>query len=87
MGERLPVVSGKVLLKFFLDNGCELRRIKGSHHVVKSTFNGAMFVIPIHSNEELDRGLLRAIIRQSGLDVEKFILIWKKKRKELKNTD
>jgi predicted RNA binding protein YcfA (HicA-like mRNA interferase family) len=79
MGEKLPIVSGKDLLHFYLKNGCELKRVKESHHVVQSSFNGGIFVIPIHSNEELDRGLLRAIIRQSGLEVDEFTLMWKKK--------
>lgn len=76
MGERLPVISGKDLLSFYLKMGCELKRVKGSHHVIKSIFNGQMFVIPIHSNEELDRGTLRVIIRQSGMDIEHFITLW-----------
>ena len=79
MGERLPVITGKDLLDFYLKLGCELKRIKGSHHVIHSIYNESMFVIPIHSNEELDRGLLRAIIRQSGLEIDRFILMWKDK--------
>lgn len=73
MGKKLPVISGKDLLSFYIRMGCELKRIKGSHHVIKSIYNESMFVIPVHSNEKLDRGLLRAIIRQSGLEVDDFI--------------
>ncbi|MGI6327356.1 MAG: type II toxin-antitoxin system HicA family toxin [Dethiobacteria bacterium] len=79
MGEKLPVVSGKDLLDFYLKCGCELKRIKGSHHVIKSIYNESMFVIPVHSNEEIDRGLLRAIIRQSGIEVNQFMIMWKKR--------
>lgn len=77
MGKKLPVISGKDLLNFYIEIGCELKRIKGSHHVIKSIYNESMFVIPVHSNEKLDRGLLRAIIRQSGLEVDDFIELWK----------
>jgi predicted RNA binding protein YcfA (HicA-like mRNA interferase family) len=77
MGKKLPVISGKDLLSFYIRMGCELKRIKGSHHVIKSIYNESMFVIPVHSNEKLDRGLLRAIIRQSGLEVDDFIELWK----------
>ena len=79
MGEKLPVISGKDLLIFYIKMGCELKRVKGSHHVLKSIYNDQMFVIPVHSNEELDRGTLRVIIRQSGLDIDRFILIWEQK--------
>ena len=75
MGKKLPVISGKDLLSFYIRMGCELKRIKGSHHVIKSIYNESMFVIPVHSNEKLDRGLLRAIIRQSGLEVDDFFRI------------
>mgnify|MGYP000862248445 FL=1 len=75
MGKKLPVISGKDLLSFYVRMGCELKRIKGSHHVIKSIYNESMFVIPVHSNEKLDRGLLRAIIRQSGLEVDDFFRI------------
>ena len=77
MGKNLPVISGKDLLSFYIRMGCELKRIKGSHHVIKSIYNESMFVIPVHSNEKLDRGLLRAAIRQSGLEVDDFIELWK----------
>ena len=79
MAEKLPVIKGKDLIKFFLKYGSELKRIKGSHHVILSKFNNHIFVIPAHSDEELDRGLLRGIIRQSGLDIEQFIEMWKDK--------
>ena len=76
MGEKLPVISGKDLLQFYIRMGCELKRVKGSHHVIKSIYNDSMFVILVHANEELDRGLLRAIIRQSGLEVDRFKELW-----------
>lgn len=36
MGEKLPVITCKEALDFFINHGCELKRIKGSHHVLKS---------------------------------------------------
>ncbi len=76
MSKKLPVISGKDLLNFYIRKGCELKRIKGSHYVIKSIYNESMFVIPVHAKENLDRGLLKAIIRQSGLDVNDFIELW-----------
>lgn len=73
MREKLPAISGKDLIKFFLKYGCELKRVKGSHHVILSKFNNQIFVVPAHSNEEIDRGLLKAIIKQSGLDIDQFM--------------
>ena len=77
MGNKLPIIKGKDLLNFFMKNGCELKRVKGSHHVLKSIYNYKLFVIPVHTNEDLDRGLLREIIKQSGLTTEEFIELYK----------
>lgn len=77
MDEKLPVIKGKDLIKFFLKCSCEEKRVKGSHHVIQSKFSNHIFVIPVHTNEDLDRGLLRAIIHQAGLDIEQFIRMWK----------
>lgn len=76
MGEKFPVITGKDLLDFLIKQGCELKRVKGSHHVVKSIYNQKMFVIPVHSNEDLDRGTLRSILRQVGLGSDDFNTMW-----------
>lgn len=77
MTDKMPVVKGKELLIFYIKIGCELKRVKGSHHVLKSKFNGNIFVIPVHSNEDLDRGTLKSIIIQSGLSFDEFLEYWK----------
>jgi predicted RNA binding protein YcfA (HicA-like mRNA interferase family) len=79
MGDKFPVITGKDLIDFLLKHGCELKRVKGSHHVLKSVYNNKIFVIPVHSNEDLDRGTLRSILRQVGIDVESFIDLWKER--------
>jgi predicted RNA binding protein YcfA (HicA-like mRNA interferase family) len=45
MGEKLPVVTCKDAVNFFIKHGCELKRIKGSHYILKSSFNGMVFVV------------------------------------------
>ena len=77
MPDKMPSVSGKKLLDYYLKQGSELKRIKGSHHVIKSSFNQKIFVIPIHKNEDLDRGTLHAILTQSGVDIEYFLKTYK----------
>ena len=31
MGDKLPVITGKELMNFFIKSGCVLKRVKGSH--------------------------------------------------------
>ncbi|MGI9302083.1 MAG: type II toxin-antitoxin system HicA family toxin [Gammaproteobacteria bacterium] len=50
--------------------GFEQKRQRGSHVVMRRDEPFAQLVVPEH--QELDRGTLRAIIRQAGLSVEQF---------------
>ncbi len=52
--------------------GFERVRQKGSHVRMKHP-NGRATVIPQHGKRPLKRGLLRSIIRQTGLSVEDFL--------------
>jgi predicted RNA binding protein YcfA (HicA-like mRNA interferase family) len=51
--------------------GFRFRRQEGSHIVLRRAEPFAQVVVPDH--KELDRGTLRAIIRQAGLGVDEFV--------------
>ena len=68
---KLPQVSGKNCLKALSKVGFFVKRQKGSHIIVCRNDPFAEVVIPNHKT--LDKGTLRAIIRQADLDVDKFI--------------
>lgn len=68
---RLPVISGTDCVKALSKVGFEVYRQRGSHIVIVRKSPPAQTTIPNH--RELDRGTLRAIIRQTGLTVEEFI--------------
>ena len=67
---RLPVVSGSECIKVLRKIGFDVVRQRGSHIVIVRVSPPAQITIPNH--RELDRGTLRAIIRQTGLTVEDF---------------
>lgn len=67
---KLPVVSGAQCVKALGRIGFEVFRQRGSHIVLIRKFPPAQTTILNH--KELDRGTLRAIIRQTGLTVEEF---------------
>ena len=71
---RLPIVSGKDVIKVLLKSGYYIRRQKGSHvrlfHETKSAIT-----VPLH--KELKRGTLRSILRDAELDVELFVRLLK----------
>jgi predicted RNA binding protein YcfA (HicA-like mRNA interferase family) len=51
--------------------GFYLKRQQGSHIILRRDDPFAQLVVPDH--KELDRGTLRAIIRQAGLSVDEFV--------------
>ena len=48
-----------------------LKRQEASHMILRRDVPFAQIVVPDH--KELDRGTLRAIIRQAGLSVDEFV--------------
>lgn len=68
---KLPRISGRTCIKALEKNGFHTVRQKGSHVVLRKNEPFYQLVVPDH--KELDRGTLRAIIKQSGMSVEEFI--------------
>jgi predicted RNA binding protein YcfA (HicA-like mRNA interferase family) len=64
----LKSVSGKDLARILERNGWELKRIAGSHHIYAKSGNPARISIPIHGNRNLKTGLLRHLLKLSGID-------------------
>ena len=66
----LPRISGRVCAKALSKVGFVLRRQHGSHMILRRDEPFTQLVVPDH--RELDRGTLRAIIKQANLDVDEF---------------
>lgn len=67
----LPRLSGRACVRALERAGFGVRRQEGSHIVLRRAEPFSQLVVPDH--KELDRGTLRAIIRQSGLSVDEFL--------------
>ncbi len=65
---KLPVVSGRELVQALQKVGFELDRRKGSHMILFRTDPPMTVTVPDH--RELDRGTLRAILRQAAINPE-----------------
>ena len=68
---KLPRVSGRECVRALEKAGFIVKRQHGSHIVVRRDDPFAQLVVPDHA--ELDRGTLRAILRQAGLSIEEFV--------------
>lgn len=68
---KLPRVAEKECIKALSKAGFSFKRQEGSHIILRRDNPFSQLVVPNH--KELDRGTLRAIIRQSGLSIDEFI--------------
>ena len=68
---KLPQVSGADVVRALQKLGFTVRRQHGSHIIMRRDDPFAQTVVPNH--RQIDRGTLRAILRQTELPVEEFI--------------
>jgi predicted RNA binding protein YcfA (HicA-like mRNA interferase family) len=69
----LPVISGRRCVAALSKFGFIQNRQRGSHIILVRVDPPCRLTVPDHA--ELDRGTLRAIIRQAGLTVEEFLKV------------
>jgi predicted RNA binding protein YcfA (HicA-like mRNA interferase family) len=62
---KLPVISGRQLVRVLEQRGFILDRQRGSHMMLFHSAPPTTLSVPDH--HELDRGTLRAILRQAGI--------------------
>ena len=67
---RLPQVSGSEVVRVLQKMGFAVRRQHGSHIIMRRDEPFAQTVVPNH--HRIDRGTLRAILRQTDLSVDDF---------------
>ena len=63
-------ISGKELARIIQQKGWSLVRIKGSHHIFSMIGRRGRIVIPIHRNQPLKIGLLKALMKIADLKEE-----------------
>lgn len=68
----LRPISAEKLIKLLIRAGFEPVRQRGSHVILKHD-DGRLTVIPVHRGEEIGRGLLSKIIKDTGLTKEEFL--------------
>ena len=68
---RLPVISGSQAVKVFQRAGWHVDRQRGSHIMLFRSDPPTTLSVPDH--RELDRGTLRAILRQAGISPSRLM--------------
>lgn len=70
---KLPVLSGREVVKILQKQGYEHVRTTGSHAILRKQSEGKTTVIPVPLHKELAPGTLLSIIHQTGLTKEEFV--------------
>jgi predicted RNA binding protein YcfA (HicA-like mRNA interferase family) len=66
-------VSGKRLCKIVEQKGWVLRRITGSHHIYENSEVDKILSIPVHRNQDLKVGTLKALMKTADLSEEDLL--------------
>ena len=66
-------VSGKRLCKIVEQKGWFLRKITGSHHIYENSEVDKILSIPVHRNQDLKVGTLKALMKTANLSEEDLL--------------
>ena len=72
---KLPVISGKEVIRAFQKDGWFIADQEGSHVTLKKQGMPCNLSIPVHGNKDIKRGLLRKQIAKAGLTVDEFVAL------------
>ncbi len=70
---KLPVLSGREVIKVLRKAGFEPTRQRGSHIVMVKYIDAEKIALVVPDHKEVDKGTLIEIIRQAKLTREEFI--------------
>ncbi|MGD0495988.1 MAG: type II toxin-antitoxin system HicA family toxin [Candidatus Bathyarchaeia archaeon] len=75
---RLPLVSGREVVKALGKAGFEVVGRKGSHIRLKRKAPDKIYIVIVPLHSEIKRGTLKSILRQAGLTMEELLKLLKK---------
>jgi len=66
----IPSISGKELVRVLESIGWYVKRVRGSHHVLRHPDVSDVLVVPVHASRPLKKGTLLNILKTAGLSRE-----------------
>ena len=67
-----PAVSGKQLVKILEGQGWYVKRVRGSHHIMRHPTVPDAIPVPVHGNQPIKKSTLGNILRTAGISREEF---------------
>ena len=68
----LRIMSAKEVMRKLQRGGFSFTHSKGSHQFFHNVITNRTTSVPLHGGNDIGRNLLRKIIKQTGMSVEKF---------------
>jgi predicted RNA binding protein YcfA (HicA-like mRNA interferase family) len=69
---RLPVLKAREVITILQKTGYHIDHATGSHYILRHPDRPGRITVPYHA-KDIKRGVLRSIIKQSGLTQEQFL--------------
>lgn len=79
--DKLPRWSGRKIIRVFRKAGWIVDHIEGSHHILVKEGVEEILSVPVHGTKPIKVGLLKGLIRDSGLTNEEFLWLCYKRRR------
>ena len=73
---KLPVISGKDMVKFLSKEGFQIVGRKGSHIRMKKFTEPRNLIAIVPDHDELAKGTFFSILRQINMSVDEFLEKW-----------
>ena len=70
---KLPIVSGKEVIKALSKIGFEHVRTKGSHAILNKQTDKGKITVPVPLHKEVAKGTLKSIMKQAELSLEDLL--------------
>ena len=70
---KLPILSGKELIKVLIKIGFQHIRTRGSHAILSRLTDKGKVTLPVPLHKELAKGTLKSIMNQSGLTLDDLL--------------
>ncbi len=67
-----PAVSGKQLVKILEGQGWCVKRVRGSHHIMRHPTVPDAIPVPVHGNQPIKRAPLATSCATAGISREEF---------------
>jgi predicted RNA binding protein YcfA (HicA-like mRNA interferase family) len=69
---KLPAVNGKRVISALEKEGWYVKRVRGSHHVLRHPSIPDAIPVPVHGSRPLKRGTLASILHAAGISRDEF---------------